>query len=175
MALQDMASVTTEDVLARLAPEFEKRAAPYSSKPSALLALLHAVQEAYGHITPEAEGAVARFLELGANQVHEAVTFYTLYRQRPLGKHHFQICRTLSCDLCGAADLAAVARKRLGVGPREVTPDGLFSWETVECLGCCDKSPVVQENLEPFTGPHSAESFGRMLDDLAAKSRSNGA
>jgi len=174
MALRDMATLTLEDVLTRLRPEFEKRSAPYSYKPSALLALLHAVQEAYGHIPPESEGAVAAFLGIGANQVHEAVTFYTLYRQRPLGTHHLQICRTLSCDLCGAADLAAVARKRLGVGPREVTPDGLFSWETVECLGCCEKAPVVQENLEPFKGPLTAESFGTLIDELAAKSRSNG-
>lgn len=167
--------MTTEQVFETLRPEFSKRAAPYSYKPSALLALLHAVQDAYGHITPEGEAAVARFLEIGANQVHEAVTFYTLFRQKPCGKHHFQVCRTLSCDLCGGADTVAAIRKKLGgIGPREVTPDGLFSYETVECLGCCELAPAVQVNAEPYRGPVGPEDAERLIDELTAKARGNG-
>lgn len=166
--------MSASEVLERLKPEFEKRAAPYTHKPSALLALLHAVQEADGFITPEAEAAVAEFLAVGRNQVHEAVTFYTLFRQKKLGACHVQICRTLSCDLLGAADLAAEARAKTGVGPREATPDGALSWETVECLGCCEKAPAVQVNNEAFQGPMTAASFRALLDQLASRQGSNG-
>lgn len=168
------AIMSASEVLERLKPEFERRAAPYTHKPSALLALLHAVQEADGFITPEAEAAVAEFLTIGRNQVHEAVTFYTLFRQQKLGRCHVQICQTLSCDLLGASELAAEARSRTGMGPREATADGRLSWETVECLGCCEKAPAVQVNNEPFEGPMTAASFRALLDELSARQGSNG-
>ncbi len=166
--------MTSAEVLDRLLPEFEKRAAPYSHKPSALLALLHAVQDAYTWIPPEAEAAVAEFLGVGRNAVHEAVTFYTLYRTRPMGKYHIQVCRTLSCDLCGARDLVGVVHKKLGIGEKQVTADGLFSLETVECLGCCELAPAIQCNQDPFKGPLTAEQMGALIDELTAKEKANG-
>lgn len=162
--------MTAADVLERMRPEFDRVAAPYTHRPSALLALLHAVQETYGHVSPEGEAAVAEFLGMGRNHVHEAVTFYTLYRRRPYGRHHVQVCRTLSCDVTGAPDLVALLRSKLGVAEREVTPDGLFSWETVECLGCCELAPAVQVNREPFRGPLTAPALASWLDELKAAS-----
>ena len=158
---------TTAEVLATLKAEFEKRAAPYDHKESALLALLHAVQERYGWVFDEAEAAVGEFLGVGANKVHEAVTFYTLYRQRPYGKYHVMVCRTLSCDATGGADLVKLLREKLKVDQKTPTPDGLFSWETVECLGCCDLAPALQVNREPFKGPMTVPALARMLDELA--------
>ena len=162
------------EVLERLKHEFERRSAPFDFKPSALLSLLHAVQEAYGYVPPAGEAAVAEFLGMGANRVHEAVTFYTLYRQHPYGKYHVQVCRTLACDLCGWHDLVKTLMDRFKVAPRTATADGLFSWETVECLGCCDLAPALQINKEPFRGPMTAGDLGRILDDLAAKEKGNG-
>lgn len=166
--------MTTKEFLDALRPEFEKRAAPYSHKPSALLALLHAVQDAYGYIAPEAEAAVAEFLEVGRNAVHEAVTFYTLYKTRPMGRHHIQVCRTLSCDLCGARDLAAVFQKKCGIGEKQVSADGLFSYETVECLGCCELAPAIQVDKDPFAGPLTAAQLEALIDEATAKDRANG-
>jgi len=166
--------MTTREILEKLTPEFEKRVAPYSHKPSALLALLHAVQDEFGYVVPEAEAAVAEFLGVGRNAVHEAVTFYTLYKTRPMGKHHIQVCRTLSCDLCGARDLVGVVEKKLGIHNHEVTADGLFSLETVECLGCCELAPAIQRNQDPFRGPLTAEQMGALIDELTAKEKANG-
>jgi len=167
-------SRSAAEVLAELRPEFEKRAAPYSHKPSALLALLHAVQDAYGYVPAEAEAAVAELLGVGRNAVHEAVTFYTLYKTRPMGKYHIQVCRTLSCDLCGARDLVGVVEKKLGIRNHEVTADGLFSLETVECLGCCELAPAIQVSQDPFRGPLTAEQMASLIDEVAAKEQSNG-
>ena len=165
---------STKDVLAKLRPEFEKRSAPYEHKESALLALLHAVQTEYGFITGEAEAAVSEFLGVGANRVHEAVTFYTLYKTKPAGKFHLQVCRTLSCDVCGAPELLDVIRKKAGIGDRETSADGVFSLETVECLGCCELAPAIQVNQEPFRGPMTPDMLGSLLDELKAKAGSNG-
>ena len=161
-------------VLEKMREEFTKRAAPFAYKPSALLALLHAVQDEYGFISPDGEAAVSEFLGVGANHVHEAVTFYTLYRQKPYGKFHVQVCRTLACDLCGGHDLVKALRDRLKVDQRTPTPDGLFSWETAECLGCCDLAPALQINKEPFRGPMTPADLNRTLDELAAKEKGNG-
>ncbi len=163
--------MTPEGVLAELGAEFEKRSAPYAHKPSALLALLNAVQETYGCISPEAGAAVSRFLGVGANRVHEAVTFYSLYGERPRGKYHLRICRTLSCHICGSFDLAEAVERKLGLRPGQVSADGLFSLETVECLGCCEKAPVVQVNLGEYRGPMTAESLSALIDELFGKER----
>ena len=163
-----MSPATTEQVLQRLDAEFTTRAAPYAHRESALLALLHAVQEAYGWVFPEAEAAVGSFLGVGSNRVHEAVTFYTLFRQKPYGRHHVMACRTLTCDVTGGADLVRLLRDRLKVGPREATPDGMFSWETVECLGCCDLAPALQVNREPYRGPMTVPALAALLDELKA-------
>lgn len=168
-------SDATRQILEKLKPEFEKRTQPYSHRESALLACLHAVQDAYGFVTPDAEAAVAEFLEVGRNRVHEAVTFYTLYRTKPYGKHHFALCRTLSCDLCGTPEVLAAIRKKCGGIPEKtVTPDGLFSYETVECLGCCDKAPALQVNQDAFKGPMTAEGVTQLMNELEAKAKANG-
>ncbi len=166
--------MTTDEILERLRPAFEKSAAPYKHKGSALLPLLHVVQDTYGYITPEGQAAVARFLKLGANQVHEAVTFYSLYRTRPAGKYHLQVCRTLSCDLCGAQDLVGMIERKLGLKEKQVTADGMFSLETVECLGCCEQAPALQVNMEPYRGPMTAEAVSELIDQLIAREQGNG-
>jgi len=161
--------LSVDQVLTEMKPFFERAAAPYSHRPSALLAVLHAVQEVYGYVTPESEIAVSQFLGVGPNRVHEAVSFYTLYRQRPAGKFHIKLCRTLSCHICGSADLVGAVERRLGVKEKEVTADGLFSFETVECLGCCDKAPAVQVNLDSYLGPMTPDSLRAMIDELSAQ------
>jgi NADH-quinone oxidoreductase subunit E len=160
---------TAEDVLADLEGEFEKLAASYTVRASALLALLHAVQERYGCITPAAEEAVAGYLDVGLNRVHEAVSFYSLFRTTPPGKYHLKVCHSLSCELCGSQDLLGAIGRRLGLRPGTVTPDGLFSLETVECLGCCDKAPALQINFGEYIGPLSAAGLEEIIDGIIAR------
>ncbi len=163
--------VTGEEVLGRMRPEFERRAGSYAHRPSALLSLLHAVQEEYGRIDSGAEEAVAGFLGIGINVVHEAVTFYSLYRTKNAGKYHIRVCGSISCELCGSRDLAGAVRRKLYLGEKTVTADGLFSLEVVECLGACDLAPAAQINLGPYLGPLTAGRLEVLIDEIAAREK----
>jgi NADH-quinone oxidoreductase subunit E len=131
---------------AALAQEIAATAARYPTKQAALLPALHKVQAKYGHISAEAEAFVARELGLHPAHVHGAVTFYTLFRTRPMGRHHIQVCRTLSCAIGGNEMVIEHLEKKLGIKPGETTPDGRFSLVTVECLGACGYAPMFQVN-----------------------------
>lgn len=159
----------SDEILNALRIDFDRAAAPYSRRESALLAVLHAAQERLGMIGPETERAVAEFLGMGVNRVHEAVSFYTLFRTRPVGKYHLRVCRTLSCELCGAAGLLEAVRNRLKIREGQVTADGLFSLEAVECLGCCDKSPALQINLGEYIGPLTQAGVVNLINELTEK------
>lgn len=128
----------------------EKRAdeivAHYPQKRSAVMPLLYIAQEHTGFITQQAVDWVAGKLDLPPVQVWEVATFYTMYYKKPVGKYHVQVCRTLPCALRGARKVSEYFHKRLGVQPGEVTKDGLWSFEEVECLGSCGTAPMCQIN-----------------------------
>ena len=131
-------------------PEFERQVdalvARYPAPKAALLPVLWEVQKAKGWIDPHAEEWVGQRLGVSAAHVHGAVTFYTMYRQRPVGRHHVQVCTTLSCMLRGSDELLAHLERSLGIGLGETTPDGKFSLVRVECLGSCGTAPMCQIN-----------------------------
>ncbi len=125
------------------------------SKRSAAMPVLYLIQERYGHISNEAiEWAAAR-LELQPINLLELVTFYPMFRQKPVGRHHIKVCRTLSCMLGGAENLRDHLLKKLDVGLDEITADGKFTVSEVECLACCGTAPammindVLHENVTP--------------------------
>ncbi len=115
----------------------------YPVKRSAALPLLHLVQEDQGHISPEAEEWIAARLEIPAIAVHELVTFYPMFRQKPIGRRHIKVCRTLSCALMGAYRTCQEFEKHFNTYRGEVSPDGEVSIEFVECLASCGSAPVV--------------------------------
>jgi len=133
-----------------LGAEFERHVdaivARYPVPKAALLPVLWAVQERQGWIAPAAEEWVARRLGVTPAHVHGVVTFYTMYKPRPTGRHHIQVCTTLSCMLRGGDELLAHLEQRLGIRCGEVTPDGRFSLVRVECLGSCGTAPMFQLN-----------------------------
>lgn len=120
--------------------------AHYPQKRSAVMMLLHMIQEHAGHISTEAIEWVAQKLEIQPIHVYEVVTFYPMYRMEPVGKYHIKVCRTLPCALGGAKELCANLQKKLGVGLRETTKDGKFTIEEVECLASCGTAPVMMIN-----------------------------
>ena len=130
----------------QLAAEIAAIAAGYPTKQAALLPALHLVQRKYGHIAPEAQAFIARLLEVHPVHVQGAVTFYTLFRTKPVGRHHIQVCRTLSCAIGGNEQVIDHLQNKLGIKPGEVTPDGRFSLVLVECLGACGYAPMFQVN-----------------------------
>jgi NADH-quinone oxidoreductase subunit E len=133
----------------------------YPRRSSALLPALHLVQEEKGWVSTEAMEYVAGKLGVAPAFVAGVVSFYTMFHRKPVGKHHLQICRTLSCMLRGSRDTMNHLGSRLGIGPGEVTPDGQFSLEWVECLGACDTAPCAQVNDEdvPLLDPAAADAL----------------
>ncbi|MCL4137427.1 UNVERIFIED_CONTAM: hypothetical protein GTU68_027804 [Idotea baltica] len=118
----------------------------YPKSKSAVMPALYLVQEELGMINEEAINLVAELLDYSPIHVKELVTFYTMYYAKPVGKYHFQVCRTLSCALRGSKDITQTLKDKFGINPHEVTEDGLFSYEQVECLGSCGTAPMCEIN-----------------------------
>lgn len=115
----------------------------YPVKRSATLPLLHLIQEDAGYISDEAIEWVAQKLELQPINVYEVVTFYPMFRRKPIGRRHIKVCRTLSCALMGGYKVADEFKKEFGVVLNEVSADGEVTVEFVECLASCGTAPVV--------------------------------
>ena len=115
----------------------------YPNKRAPLIPVLVLAQEEFGELRDDVKRLVATTLELNPSEVQEAVTFYSQLKERPVGKIHFQVCKTLSCDLAGGEEILEYLREKLGVEANVVTPDGRFSYEGVECLASCDTAPAM--------------------------------
>ena len=134
----------------KVSAEAQKRAqeiiGQYPQKRSAVMPLLYIAQEHTKYITQSAVEWVAAQLEMPPVQVWEVATFYTMYYKKPVGQYHVQVCRTLPCALRGARKVSEYFHKKFGVNPGEVTKDGMWSFEEVECLGSCGTAPMCQIN-----------------------------
>lgn len=115
----------------------------YPNKRAPLIPILVIAQEEFGRLTNEVKILVADTLGLTPAEVQEVVTFYSQLKEWPVGKIHFQVCKTLSCDLAGGKEILEYLREKLGVEPSVVTSDGKFSYEGVECLASCDTAPAM--------------------------------
>jgi NADH-quinone oxidoreductase subunit E len=117
----------------------------YPQPRSAVMPALDLAQEELGHLTPDAMTEVAEALQLDPGYVEGVATFYTLFHLQPVGRHRFYVCTNLSCTLRGAEDIVDRLKVAIGVHePGEVSKDGLFSYEEVECLGACEYAPVCR-------------------------------
>ena len=137
----------------------------YPEPKAAMLPVLWEVQNLKGWIDSESEGWVAARLGTSPAHVHGAVTFYTMYKQRPMGRHHIQVCTTLSCMLRGSDEMFEHLEEKLGIEAGQVTPDGRFSLVRVECLGSCGTAPMLQLN-DKYHEDLTTEQVDRLLDDL---------
>lgn len=115
----------------------------YPVKRSATLPLLHLIQEDVGYISPEAIEWIAAKLELQPINVYEVVTFYPMFRQRPIGRRHVKVCRTLSCALVGGYKVCQQFEQEFNCHRGEISPGGDVTIEFVECLASCGTGPVV--------------------------------
>ncbi len=134
----------------------------YQQTRSLVMPALYISQEELGMINEEAIRWVSQQLDLPHSHVLEVATFYTMYHKKPVGKYHLQICRTLSCMLRGGREIADFVRNRFNIAPGEVTEDGMWSFEEVECLGSCGTAPVVQIN-DVFFELQTPESLGALI------------
>ena len=150
-----------------LEARFEKllRSYPAGRQRSALIPMLLYAQDEVGAVTPELVEEVSRRLSLKQLEVEEVVSYYSMLRDHPVGKYHIQICTNISCQLTGGEELFQHACRKLGIGNKEVTPDGLFSLEEVECLGACSWAPAVEVNYD-YHHKVTPEALDRLIDSL---------
>lgn len=138
---------------------------PTDKKKSALLPVLHAVQDAHDNwLSVELMDKVAEILGITPIEVYEVVTFYTMFNQRPRGKYMFEFCRTSCCTLRQGDDMIEYACNKLGVKEGETTADGMFSVVGVECLGACGYAPMLQ--LGDFYHEYmTEEKIDKLIED----------
>jgi NADH-quinone oxidoreductase subunit E len=141
---------------------------PQGRQASAIIPLLWRAQEQEGWLSRPAIEHVAEMLGMPYIRALEVATFYFMFQLQPVGSlAHVQVCGTTSCMICGAEDLIAVCREKIAPQAHQLSDDGRFSWEEVECLGACANAPMVQIGKDYYEDL-TAESFAKILDEFAA-------
>jgi NADH-quinone oxidoreductase subunit E len=156
----------------RFSDEFESRFADmvthYPTKKSVLVPTLLYAQDETGYLSDEVIAEIASRLDLTELEVRNVISYYSMLTTRPRGKFNVQVCTNISCMIRGAEDLFDHCRKKLGIGNKGTTPDGLFSLEEVECIGACSWAPAVQVNYD-FHENLTPEKMDRVLDEYKKK------
>jgi NADH-quinone oxidoreductase subunit E len=151
----------SDQVRSRLDADAARIIGQYPGSRSALLPLLHLVQSEEGYVSEDGIEYCARRLGLTEADVTGVVSFYTMYKRRPVGEYHVGVCTNTICGVLGGYQILAELHEHLGVGDDEVTPDGRVSLEHLECNAACDYAPVVMVNWEFFDNqtPRSARDL----------------
>jgi len=141
---------------------------PEGRQASAIIPLLWRAQEQEGWLTRPAIERVAEMLDMAYMRALEVASFYFMFQLQPVGGvAHFQICGTTTCMICGAEDLVGVCREKIAAKPHEISSDGKFSWEEVECLGACANAPMAQVGKDYYEDLTSVR-LGEIIDEMAA-------
>jgi NADH-quinone oxidoreductase E subunit len=151
---------TLDDILTKYPPD---------RKRSAVLAALYLVQEQAGYLTGNGMRHVAGILGLTPAEVEDVATYYVMYHRAPVGKYVLQVCRTLSCALLGAERVTESLSEKLGIALGETDASGLFTLTEFECLGACDRGPVVMINNDHWHERVRPEDAGKLVDDIRAR------
>ncbi|MDQ2814587.1 MAG: NADH-quinone oxidoreductase subunit NuoE, partial [Actinomycetota bacterium] len=157
----------SEDVRSRLDADAVAIIGRYPRPRSALLPLLHLVQSEEGFVSADGIGYCAAKFGLTEAEVTAVVSFYTMYKRRPVGEYHVGVCTNTLCAVMGGDQIFDELREHLGVGNDETTPDGKIILEHVECNAACDYAPVVMVNWEFFDN-QTPDSARQLVDDLRA-------
>jgi NADH-quinone oxidoreductase E subunit len=142
---------------------------PPEQRKSAVLAALYLVQEQQGYLTANALRHVAEFLRITPAEVEDVASYYVMFYKAPVGTYVLQVCRTLSCALAGAERVTESLSAKLGIKPGETDASGMFTLLEFECLGACDRAPVVMVNNEHWHEKATPESCSKLVDDLKAR------
>ncbi|HET9264255.1 MAG TPA: NADH-quinone oxidoreductase subunit NuoE [Vicinamibacterales bacterium] len=148
-----------DDMLTKYPPERRR---------SAVLAALYLVQEQSGYLTANGMRHVAEILGMTPAEVEDVASYYVMFYREPVGKYVLQVCRTLSCALMGAERVTEALSEKLGIGVGETDPSGMFTLLQFECLGACDRAPVVMVNNEQWHERLKPEDAGRLVDEIKA-------
>lgn len=161
----------SDPTLARFAAEVAKY--PADQKQSAVMACLAVIQQEQGHVSAQAEAALAAYLGMAPIAVHEVTTFYNMYNQQPVGQYKLNVCTNLPCQLRDGQRALDHVCKKLGVQPYGTTEDGLFTVQPSECLGACADAPVMLVNDRQMLSYMSDERLDDLVDTLRASAASD--
>lgn len=142
---------------------------PPDRKRSAVLAALYLVQEQAGYLTGNGMRHVAEILDLTPAEVEDVASYYVMFFRDPVGRYVLQVCRTLSCALAGAERVTEALSEKLGIEVGQTDASGMFTLLEFECLGACDRAPVVMINNEHWQERVRPEDASRLVDDLRTR------
>ena len=162
-----MATEQTTIFSPELAARFDKLVTLYPLRRSALVPMLLYAQDEVGYISDAVIAEIARRIDIRENDVQSVLSYYSMLRTKPVGKYNVQVCTNISCMLRDGYGILEHCKKRLGIGHKEVTPDGLFSLEEVECIGACCWAPAIQVNYD-FHEELTPEKVDQVLDEYKA-------
>ena len=149
-----------------LVPEVEALLARYPDPMAALIPLLHIAQTKLGGwISPELEAGIGQYLGCSDQHIRGVLTFYTMFNTKPVGRHHVQVCRTLSCWLRGAKSLTRCLKDKTGLAPGETDAERRFTVSEVECIGLCEVAPAIFVNDRPYVN-QTPDSLSTLVDGL---------
>ena len=137
----------------------------YPTSLAAVMPVVYIAQEQNGYITNEVMEEIANVLRIDKVNVLSVVTFYTMYHTKPMGKYHIQVCTNVSCMLRGAYEIWDDVKGKLGIDHMQVTADGKYSLEEVECMGACGYAPMIAVNEDYFENL-SKEKVLKIIDSL---------
>jgi len=142
---------------------------PPDQRKSAILYALFLVQKQQGYVSGASMRFVADQIRCTPAEVEDVVSYYTMFYTKPVGTYVLNVCRTLSCALMGAERVTEELTAKLGIAPGQTTPDGMFTLMEVECLGACDRAPVLMINDDGWHERLAPEQAGQFVDDLRAR------
>ena len=152
----------------RFSNEFEQRFTEmlthYPMRRSVLVPTLLYAQDEVGHLNDEVIAEIARRLDLTELEVRNVISYYSMLTTRPRGRFNVQVCTNISCLVRGGEQIFDHCKRKLGIGHKGTTPDGLFSLEEVECIGACSWAPAMQVNYD-FYENLTAEKVDQVLDE----------
>jgi NADH-quinone oxidoreductase subunit F len=151
----------------QLAARFDKLQNLYPVKRSALIPMMMYAQDEFGYVSDEMIEEIAKRLDLRTVEVEETLEYYSMLRRKPMGKYHVQVCTNVACMLRGGYEILDQAKKRLEIGHKETTKDGVFSLEEVECIGACTGAPAIQVNYD-FYENLTTKQFDRIIEEFDA-------
>jgi NADH-quinone oxidoreductase subunit E len=161
-----MAAIAESIFSPELAARFDHLATIYPLKRSALVPMLLYAQDELGFVSEAAIHEIAKRLDLFDLDVRNVLSYYSMLRTKPAGKYNVQVCTNISCMLRGGYEVLDHCKARLGIGHKQVTKDGLFSLEEVECIGACCWAPAMQVNYD-FHDDLTTAKVDAILDEYA--------
>ena len=150
---------------------FTEKMKEYPTQRSFLVPMLLYTQDELGYLSDEAIAYAAQKTGLTELEVRNVISYYSMLHTLPMGKHHVQVCTNISCLLRGGEEVLEHCSQRLGIGHKQVTADGKFSLEEVECIGACSWAPAIQINYD-FHENLTPEKLDSILDRYSSETKS---